>query len=170
MTLRNLAGTLAAYNRWVNTQIYAAAAALPDEARRRPLGGPFDSLHGTLAHLIVGDRVWLQRFRREALTPPAPGADPFPTFEALHAARVEVDVDIDALVETLDDEFGDRPFTFTSIVYRCDRTLPGWAAVLHFFNHQTHHRGQALTLLRQLGSRAPIVLDLPFGPWFDSQA
>ena len=167
MRLQEVAGTLAAYNRWVNTQMYAAAAALPDEARRRPLGGPFDTLHGVLAHIINGDRVWLQRFRRQPLTWPAPGEDPFPTFESLSAARTDVDEDIDAWVATLDDAFGDRPFTFTSIAYKCDRTVPGYGAVLHFFNHQTHHRGQALTMLRQLGSGARIILDLPFGPYFD---
>ena len=167
MRLQDVAGTMSAYNRWVNTQIYVAAAALPDEARRRSLGGSFDSLHAVLTHLIVGDRVWLQRFRRQPLTVPAPGQALFATFDELAAVRLEVDIDIDAFVATLDDGFGDRPFTFTSIAYKCDRTIPGWAAVMHFFNHQTHHRGQVVTMLRQLGSRAPIVLDLPFGPYFD---
>ena len=46
-------------------------------------------------------------------------------------------------------------------------TVPGWSAVLHLFNHQTHHRGQVLTLLRQLGSPAGIVADIPWGPYFD---
>jgi uncharacterized damage-inducible protein DinB len=167
VNIRDVAATMAAYSRWVNTQMYAAAAALPDDARRRSLGGPFQTLHATLAHIVVGDRVWLQRFRRQPLTWPGPGEDPFPTFEALSAARVEVDADIDTWVATLDDAFADSPFRFTSIAYKCDRTIPGYGAVLHFFNHQTHHRGQALTMLRQLGSGAPIVLDLPFGPYFD---
>ena len=56
MNIHDLATTMAAYNRWVNAQIYAAAVALPEEARRRSLGGAFDTVHGTFSHLIVGDR------------------------------------------------------------------------------------------------------------------
>ena len=52
---------LAAYNRWANARLYAAALALPEEAYRRPTGVFFGSLHGTLNHLLLTDRVWLKR-------------------------------------------------------------------------------------------------------------
>lgn len=165
MHLREVATAMAAYNRWVNAQIYEAAARLADDERRRVLGGAFGSVHGTLSHLIVGDRLWLQRFRGESVTIPTPGQ--FPDFESLRAARLETDSDIDAWAASLDDDFGDRPFHFRSIAYNRERSVPGWSVVLHLFNHQTHHRGQVLTLLRQLGSQAGIVADLPWGPYFD---
>jgi uncharacterized damage-inducible protein DinB len=64
---------LAAYNRWANAQLYAAALAMSDEAYRRPTGVFFGSLHGTLNHLLLADRIWLRRltgvFRRGRLTP-----------------------------------------------------------------------------------------------------
>ena len=62
MNLLNYAKTLAAYNRWMNDRIYAACATLSDEERKRDVGAFFKSIHGTLNHIILGDRVWLGRF------------------------------------------------------------------------------------------------------------
>jgi len=167
VNIRDVATTFAAYNRWVNVQIYDAASKITDDARRRTLGGSFGSVHRTLSHLIQGDRLWLQRFHGQPVPQLPPGQDPYPDFESLRSARLDTDGDIDAWAVSLDDAFGDRPFSFKSVVYNRDRTVPGWAAVLHMFNHQTHHRGQVLTLLRQLGSPVGIVADLPWGPYFD---
>ena len=167
MNIRDMASTMAAYNRWVNAQIYDAVGALSEDERRRPMGHAFGSLHATLTHLIVGDRLWLQRFRGQPAKLPPPGEELFPDFAALRAARLETDAEIDAWAATLDEAFADRQFSFRSIVYNRDRTTPGWAIVLHFFNHQTHHRGQVMTLLRQLGSTVAILADLPWGPYFD---
>ena len=54
---------MAAYNRWANRRLYDAASALPDEEYRRPAGVYFGSLHGTLNHLLVVDRLWLRSGR-----------------------------------------------------------------------------------------------------------
>src|SRR6185295_1707604 len=51
----------AAYNHWANRRIYAAALAMPEEQYRRPTGVFFGSLHGTLNHLLLTDRIWLKR-------------------------------------------------------------------------------------------------------------
>jgi uncharacterized damage-inducible protein DinB len=53
---------LAAYNGWANRRLYAAAAELPDEAYRADRGAFFKSVHGTLNHLLVADRIWMKRF------------------------------------------------------------------------------------------------------------
>ena len=68
--MRNIFQAMAAYNRWANARIHAAALALPDEACRRDVGVFFHSLHGTLNHLMVGDRIWLSRFTGSGETPP----------------------------------------------------------------------------------------------------
>jgi uncharacterized damage-inducible protein DinB len=166
MNIREVAVSLSAYNRWVNHQIYEAAAVLSDEDRRRELGGAFGSVHGTLQHLIVADRVWLRRFRRQPLTA-VTDQDRQVTFEELRVWRLETDSDLEQWAALLDPDFYEQPFSFTSVVYKRARTVPGWAAVLHVFNHQTHHRGQVMTLLRQLGSTVAISADLPWGPYFD---
>ena len=57
--------------------------------------------------------------------------------------------------------------TYTSKVDGATRTRPRWLLVAHLFNHQTHHRGQVTTLLKQLG-RDPGVTDFPWMPFFDA--
>ena len=52
---------LAAYNHWANLQLYGAALQLPEQSYRRPVGVFFGSLHGTLNHLLLTDRIWLRR-------------------------------------------------------------------------------------------------------------
>lgn len=163
--MRDTAVALAAYNRWVNGQLYAAAGSLPDEARRREVGGAFSSVHGTLAHLVAADIVWLQRFRGEPVAAPEPAR--LETFEGLSGIRRLTDDAIDAWASSIDAGFASRPFHFVSKVYNRERTVPGWAAVLHFFNHQTHHRGQVTTQLRLLGATGPLVADVPWMPYFD---
>jgi uncharacterized damage-inducible protein DinB len=160
MDVRAYATTMASYNRWVNGQIFAAATARTDEERRRPVGGAFGSLHATLEHLLVTDQLWLQRFARVPLTAHE-GRGRFADFEVLRTERDATDTAIEVWASGVDEAFAGSPFTFTSLAYKRDYTMPGWAAVTHLFNHQTHHRGQAATLLRLLGHEAPLRADLP---------
>lgn len=62
MNLREHAVLMAAYNRWMNDKVYAAAAQLPHEAIAADRGAFFGSILGTLNHLLVADQVWLHRF------------------------------------------------------------------------------------------------------------
>src|SRR5512139_2176046 len=55
-------GALARYNRWMNDKLYALAATLSDETRKRDVGAFFKSIHGTFNHILLADRVWLARF------------------------------------------------------------------------------------------------------------
>jgi uncharacterized damage-inducible protein DinB len=64
------------------------------------------------------------------------------------------------------DELAELPLSFFSITHKKDRVIPTWVAIAHLFNHQTHHRGQVTTLLKQLG-KDPGVTDLPWMPYFD---
>ncbi|HTV01712.1 MAG TPA: DinB family protein [Luteitalea sp.] len=160
MDVRVYATTMAGYNRWVNEQIFAAAASCADEDRRRAVGGAFGSLHATLEHLLVADQLWLQRFARVPLTAHE-GRERLADFEVLRRERVSTDTAIDAWAAALTEDFAAAPFQFTSLAYQRDFTMPGWGAVTHLFNHQTHHRGQVTTLLRLLGCEAALSADLP---------
>jgi uncharacterized damage-inducible protein DinB len=162
---------LAGYNRWMNEKVYATAAELPDADRRRDLGAFFRSIHGTLNHLLLADRAWLWRFTRDpnvaesrdrAGTPIAMTGrldqEIYRDFDELRAERGRTDAHVLDWVETLDDARLAAPLAYrTSAGTACEH--PSWWAVGHFFNHQTHHRGQATTLLVQLG-RDPGVTDL----------
>jgi uncharacterized damage-inducible protein DinB len=164
MNLRLYAATMAAYNRWMNEKVYAAAAKLSDEERKRDLGAAFGSIHGTLNHLLVADQAWLQRFRGQAVTMKSVDQELHSAFEELRAAREAMDAEIEAWAAQLDEEFGTRPFRFYSVAYEQELTRPGWVLVAHVFNHQTHHRGQLTTLLEQLGADAGVT-DLPWMPF-----
>lgn len=77
----------AAYNRWANTQVYAAAAELSDAEFRSDHGAFFGSLHRTLNHLIVADRIWMKRFSGAGEAPTTLDALLFEELDALAAAR-----------------------------------------------------------------------------------
>ena len=153
---------MARYNAWMNAKLYAAAATLPDEARRRDVGAFFRSVHGTLNHLVLTDRAWLARFARDprflvsldGTTPEFTGGldqDLYPDFDVLRAERAKTDADVVGWVATLDDQALVAPIRYFSAAYQRKFEHPLWWAVSHFFNHQTHHRGQVTTLVLQLG-------------------
>ncbi len=166
MNVRDFALGMAAYNSWMNKKIYDSSAELSDLDRKRDLGAFFKSVHGTLNHILVADESWLQRFRGQPVTMISPAQEMHASFAELRAGREKMDGEITEWVATLDAGFGDRPFRFYSVTYQKERVIPGWAAVAHMFNHQSHHRGQVTTLLKQLG-RDPGLTDLPWMPYFD---
>jgi uncharacterized damage-inducible protein DinB len=148
----------ARYNRLANQALYEACAALSDPERRRDLGAFFGSVHGTLNHLLLGDRIWMTRF--EGGGHPSTGLDAilFEDFEALRPARAEMDQRIEAFFADLPSDFLGRTFRYVNNA-GIDSVDPASVIVPHFFNHQTHHRAQVHTLLSQLGFNPP-VLDL----------
>ena len=82
---------MARYNRWMNERLYALVAKLADDERKRDRGAFFGSMHGTLNHLLWGDRMWLGRFIAEPCTVPAFGADMFADFAELAREREATD-------------------------------------------------------------------------------
>lgn len=153
---------LAAYNAGMNRKLYSAAAGLPAGEVARDRGAFFGSLLGTMNHLVAGDTIWLTRFARHpaafpALQPlleqPAPtsltqsfGAD----LAALQAHRERLDGIITALAAQVRPADLEAPLAYRNSKGIEHRKHFG-SLLLHFFNHQTHHRGQASTLLTQAG-------------------
>jgi uncharacterized damage-inducible protein DinB len=148
----------ARYNKLANEALYEACAELSDEERWRDLGAFFKSVHGTLNHLVLGDRIWMTRF--VGGVHPSTGLDAilYEEFAALRAARAEMDQRIESFFTDLPAGFLERTFRYANNV-GIDSTDPASVIVPHFFNHQTHHRAQVHTLLSQLGCNPP-VLDL----------
>ena len=151
-------GQYARYNRLANETLYEACAALSDEERLRDLGAFFGSVHGTLNHLLLGDRIWMTRFEGGAHPSTNLGAILHEDFAELRGARAEMDRRIEAFFARLPDGFETRDVRYVN--NSGFATADPLAVILpHFFNHQTHHRAQVHTLLSQLG-RHPPVLDL----------
>lgn len=150
----------ARYNRLANVRLYEACAGIDDEARHRDVGAFFGSLHGTLNHLLLGDRVWMARF--EGGEHPSTGLDAtlHADFADLRAAREDFDARIESFFASPPAGFPDRVVRYVNNEGRVFED-PMALILPHFFNHQTHHRGQAHAILSMLGmGKATPVLDL----------
>ena len=149
---------MARYNRLANERLYAACAELPDEARKRDRRAFFTSIHGTLNHLMVGDRIWLGRFAGQNM--PSTGLDAvlYEDFDQLREARAAEDLRIETFAAGLN-----QAALASLIEYRNNEGHvfkdPMAVLLAHFYNHQTHHRGQVHDMLSQAGMSTP-VLDL----------
>jgi uncharacterized damage-inducible protein DinB len=152
---------LAAYNRWANGLIYFAASALSDADYRCDRGAFFRSVHGTLNHMLVADRVWMRRFTGEGVAPAALDTILHDEFAALRADRVKEDDRIVRWIDGLSDATLAGDFDYVTITNPSRIAQPLHFALDHFFNHQTHHRGQLHGLLTQIaGNAAGPILDL----------
>jgi uncharacterized damage-inducible protein DinB len=152
--------TMLVYGSWMNHRLLEASAAIPDSDRHRDLGAFFKSLHGTLDHLLWGDLIWMQRFSGNPV--PQPGADGLicPTWGDLVEKRAAADAMMANWAENdLTAEWLAAPHHYVSKLVRRQRSMPAWVLVTHMLNHGTHHRGQATTLMKQLGVD-PGVTDL----------
>ncbi|NNH62971.1 DinB family protein [Rhizobium laguerreae] len=149
----------AAYNRWANRQVYAVAAELSDAEFRSDRGAFFGSLHRTLNHLLVADRIWMKRFTGTGEAPTALNAVLFEDLDALAAARKIEDERIIAWMDTLDEAALAADCTYVPVTQPGEFTQPLAPALAHLFNHQTHHRGQCHMTLTAL-AKPSLTLDL----------
>ena len=153
---------LGQYNAWMNTKVYDAAATLPAEALSADRGAFFGSILGTLNHLAVADTVWLRRFASHApdnaalagmhalAQPAALDAQLFDSLPALRIYRNQLDTIISDWVGNLTEADLASAMSYKSMKGIAQRKQLG-QVLQHFFNHQTHHRGQVTTLLTQAG-------------------
>lgn len=144
---------MATYNAEMNRRLYDAAARLPDEERTRDRGAFWGSIQGTLSHLLWGDRVWMARFAgwpkpAEPMRESTAMARDLPT---LRAARMAADEGILAWAETLPAQWLTGEMRWYSGAAQREVSAPRALLVTHFFNHQTHHRGQIHAMLTAAG-------------------
>jgi len=161
MPIREDIVLLASYNTAMNGRLYSAAATLPNEALNADRGAFFGSIMGTLNHIVAGDTIWLRRFmghpsafasleRMVEIPAPAGLAHRYSDeLDALLVHRVRLDAIITALAAEVSDGDLAQPLSYRNA--RGDQRKHFSSLLLHFFNHQTHHRGQASTLLSQAG-------------------
>jgi uncharacterized damage-inducible protein DinB len=154
---------MARYNRWMNERLYDCCQKLSDPERKRDRGAFFHSIHGTLNHLLLGDRLWLSRFLARPFRSASLADELYSDFAELRRERAKTDAEILEWVESLHEERLAGSLKFRSVVGNKDRSFPVWFAAQQFFNHQTHHRGQLTTLLSQAGID-PGVTDLLWLP------
>ncbi len=154
---------MARYNHWQNSQLYDSVAALDEAALRKDRKAFFGSIFGTLNHLLWGDTLWMARF--EGVAPPEVplGASVAlcPTLSVWRGDRQRMDMRISAWAQRLEnlDVLGDM--SYVSVARQHEVSVSKATAITHFFNHQTHHRGQVHAMLTAAGATAP-VSDLVF--------
>ncbi len=154
---------MAAYNAEMNRRLYAAADTLDDAARRADRGGFWGSIHGTLSHLVWGDTTWMSRF--DGWQKPQVAMKDSPQLLAdwsmMKAARLEADAGIVAWAGGLTESRLAAPLVWLSGATQRQVSMPLWITVTHFFNHQTHHRGQAHAMITAAGATTEDT-DLPW--------
>jgi uncharacterized damage-inducible protein DinB len=153
----------AGYNADMNRRLYDLAAQLTDGERKQDRGAFFGSLHRTLNHLLLADRIWMARFAtgtglrftafagaKLAPTYGSLGDELYADFDELRRERVATDDVLTAWIGELTPETLAAPMRYANTA-GVAREHPLWFAIAHLFNHQTHHRSQATTLLNQIG-------------------
>jgi uncharacterized damage-inducible protein DinB len=150
---------MARYNAWANARLFRMAGALSEELYRKEVGAYFKTLHGTLNHLLVADRIWMCRLTGSGDHPPKLNATLFDDLSALHTARIEEDERILRFVEGLEEAAFEEGLDYRMLSGTAQRQ-PRREILAHLFNHQTHHRGQAHTILTILGITEPESMDL----------
>jgi len=158
MSIRNFR-QLADYNHWANRRLYAAALEMPDELYRRPTGVFFGSLHGTLNHLLLADRIWLKRLTGEGEHPDQLNAILFEHRNDLVRARMAEDARLIKVISGYTDARLAEAVSYRTTSGKSYQQ-PLADILLHLFNHQTHHRGQAHACCSILTGNEPPSLDL----------
>jgi uncharacterized damage-inducible protein DinB len=150
--------TFARYNRWANATLYAACDRLGDGAYYADRRAFFGSIHNTLNHLVVTDRIWLARIEGRPNPPYALNDVPYAGRAELRAARAAEDDRLIAVVEAIDPARLANDLSYATTAGEPQRT-PLHLVLSHLFNHQTHHRAQVHDMLSQAGIKPP-PLDL----------
>jgi uncharacterized damage-inducible protein DinB len=147
------------YNHWANRRLYGAALAMPDEAYRRWTGVFFGSLHGTLNHLLLTDRVWLKRLTGEGEHPNRLDAILFEELKDLLRARLAEDARLKRVIGGYSEADLGEAVSYQTMSGQPQRQKLQ-DILLHLFNHQTHHRGQAHACCSIVAGQEPPSLDL----------
>ncbi len=147
------ARVMADYNSEMNRRLYSAAARLTDAQRREDGGLYWGTLHATLCHLMWADEMWMSRFDNwpKPMLPLKQSGRLFERFDDLFAARAVADRKIEAWAHRLTEADLAREVTWFSGATQSQRHAPMSLLVTHFFNHQTHHRGQATAIITRAG-------------------
>jgi len=160
-SIKDQIAQMARYHRWATERLLASIAQVPEEAYRRPCGLFFRSIHGTLNHLLLTDsEIWYPRFASRPITTLPLDAELERDRAALESRLLAATGQWSAFVESLDETAlaGDLRYVMTT---GQSRSLPMPTALLHVFNHATHHRGQITAALSMLGFEYE-PLDLPY--------
>ncbi len=153
MTPNTTPRELLKYTLWADRRLMATLQEVRSEDALREAGTSHGSLLGTVAHILGAELLWFFRWVGNPIEG-IPGIDQFPDFEALKAGFEELWPQLEFFLASLSEEQlqGELTWVNSRGETHC-RFL--WQSVTHLANHSSYHRGQAVTLLRQLGYEPP---------------
>jgi uncharacterized damage-inducible protein DinB len=153
MLSASTARELLLYMLWADRLVLAAVRQVREEDLTRDAGVSFKSILGTLAHILGSERMWLSRFLGISLGR-VPSIQDFPDLMSWITGWEETASQLEAFLASLTDEQLATPLTWTNTRGE-SHTHPLWHPVSHMVNHATYHRGQVVSLLRQMGYPVP---------------
>ena len=145
------------YNAWADRRLLDACGQLSNEQFTRNLGSSFSSVRDTVAHLYGAEWVWNERFHGHSPTALVSGAG-FPDLASIRVKLEEMDQYFIDFVSKMTQQDADRVIRYKSFSGE-EFSNPLWQSLHQLTNHATYHRGQVVTLLRQLGVK-PVSTDL----------
>jgi uncharacterized damage-inducible protein DinB len=142
---------LVAFDAWANGRILGVAEALTPEQFIRPLGSSFSSVRDTLAHIYGAEWVWMERLQGRSPSG-LPDAAQFSELAGLRERWAELEKRMLDYVRNMTQEELDEVMNYKTLSSGPGRS-PRWQMIQHVVNHSTYHRGQVVTMLRQMGAK-----------------
>lgn len=149
--------TLYTYNAWANERVFDAVEPLASEQFLRDLGNSFPSVRDTVAHILGAEWIWLRRWLGDSPTA-LPSAANHPTVASLRDRFATIERERRPFLGGLTDARLAEPLHYRDIAGK-PSALVLVQSLQHVVNHGTYHRGQVITLLRQLGAK-PVSTDM----------
>ncbi|MGD1911028.1 MAG: DinB family protein [Rivularia sp. (in: cyanobacteria)] len=147
---------LASYNTLANRKLYEVCSKLSDAQRKQIRPAFFKSIHGTLNHIMIGDRIWIGRFKGQKVPSTRLDAILYHDFEVLQKTRMLEDRNIEAFISNSSEDFFCDTIKYLDNQGKAHND-PTELLMAHFFNHQTHHRGQIHDMLTQTEIAPPAL-------------
>ena len=147
--MKELLQQYAAYNFWANKILLEKLAQIPDEILHKNMGSSFESIYKTLAHLMEVESIWWQRLKLQEHVQ-LPEKDSDENFTELSKKLLTLSKQWSEWVYDANEKNLTHVFGYQNTKKEFFKQ-PVNEVLLHLFNHQTYHRGQVITLLRQSG-------------------
>ena len=146
---------MARFNAWANARLYDAVAELPDAAYRADNGVFFGSVHHTLNHLLIVDRLWTGRIAKVDRGVRSLDDILYDDFDSLRTAHEMESAQLIELVDGLSAGALRGAVTYRRIIGEGTHVTRRDHMLLTLYNHQTHHRGQVHAVLTRSGITPP---------------
>jgi uncharacterized damage-inducible protein DinB len=144
-------GRLLEYTKWANHRVVRLAATLSPDDFKKGMGSSHGGVRGTLCHMLGAEWIWLERWKGVSPTKFVDEGE-FPDIVALSDRWKDMERHRDSWFDSLREEAPQETIAYRSMAGQPFEN-PLWQLVQHVANHSTYHRGQVVTMLRQLGAK-----------------